>query len=354
MPGEIRMMIYEAALYKATPIDLWPHKYFETPENDPSLASRFAKAQANLPPERRRVEAWAPKFRKQDDLLYVRKEMATGLLATCKQICQEATSIFWRKNTFRFSADGDWIGVRRFLSTIGPNAIRRLRTLELFMPLDHYPCRADAQNGIENWEQNCQAKNVPKLHMTKIGRGSKIDAEVEKNMEIVTSILREAMSTMELRFIVPHGFALNQSNWTPGVQPCLVIPEDLQTRQPFTKITLVVESGGCVFGTDVPESIAEQGLDFVLMPGSFWKEALDTSDEEGMVKEIKRWRNADDDELEVLNGLQELLKENDDGFSMPGMGGRVNKSPGKRKMERVLKGFGEHNLPLAHYIFETI
>ena len=338
------MMIYEAALVKSTPIDLCPHKYVEMPENDPLLMSRIAKEQANPPNFLRGGELWIPKFRKQDDLLYVRKEMATGLLATCKQICQEATSVFWCKNTFRFSADGDWLFVRRFLLTIGPNAIRRLPTMEVFMPLCFYPSSADAQRPIEQWRALLQAKNVPKLHMAKVGSGAKIASAVEEtdNMKIVASLLREAKSTLELRFIVPCGFALNQSDWSPGVQPELFIPEELQTRQPFTKIALVVESGAYVYGSDVPENIAGDGLDVFLMPGSYWKEALGTSDEEGRVTELKRWENAQD-KFEFLNGVEELMEESENNFAVPSRGGKVNKSPGKKKVERILKGFGEIN-----------
>ena len=349
IPGELRMMIYEAALVKPTAIDLWPHKYVETPENDPSLVARITKTQADPQPRHRQRGPWVPKFRKQDDLLYVRKEMATGLLATCKQICQEATSVFWCKNTFRFAADGDWLGVRRFLATIGPSAIRRLRTLEVFVPLGHYPATVDVQGPVEGWREICQAKNVPKLHMAKVGSSSKIDAEVERNMEIVTSLLREAMSTLELRLIVPCGFTLNQNGWATGVQPEIVIPEELQARRPFTKVTLIVESGAYVYGAEIPEKIAGHGLDVVLMPGSFLKEAVDTTDEEAKVTELKRWGNAFD-EFEILNGLQDLMKENDNRFGVPGRGGRVNKCPGTKKVERVLKGFGESKNSLCDSI----
>jgi hypothetical protein len=43
LPGEIRTLIYRAALVSPTPIDLWPHKFVEKPEEDTALASRIAK-----------------------------------------------------------------------------------------------------------------------------------------------------------------------------------------------------------------------------------------------------------------------------------------------------------------------
>lgn len=72
--------------------------------------------------------------RGQHNLNYVCKEMAIGMLATCKQINGEATMLFWRENTFRFSSDFDWRGLRRFLISIGPEARSRIRSLEVSPP----------------------------------------------------------------------------------------------------------------------------------------------------------------------------------------------------------------------------
>lgn len=43
LPGEIRTMIYRAALISPKPIDLWPNRYVEKPENNPAIASRISK-----------------------------------------------------------------------------------------------------------------------------------------------------------------------------------------------------------------------------------------------------------------------------------------------------------------------
>lgn len=352
LPGEIRTLIYEAALIKPTPIDLWPHKYVEQPESDPVLMARIKKSEEEYNIRNcindwrvRQEPRWKPKFRLQEDLQYARKEMATGLLATCKQISREATPIFWCQNTFRFSSDADWLGVRRFLETIGPEAICRLRKLEIFVPILCNPLLLESGTPPTiDWETIREAKNVPKLHMAKAGLGVKGQLDADQNMEIVTSLLAKAMATLELYLVLPRGFALNFAQGE--LVPNIYFPEQLQTKRPFTKVTVVVEAGAVVYTRDSPEShheIASNGANFVLMPGSFWKDREETSDEEGLVSELKVWKSVVE-ELELLDGIQELMHEISPAPSVPGRGGKANKSPGAKKVERILKGFGESRL----------
>jgi len=61
LPGEIRTLIYRAALISPKPIDLWPHEFVEKPEDDPALAPRIAE----LRKKRKILESWVPIFRKQ-------------------------------------------------------------------------------------------------------------------------------------------------------------------------------------------------------------------------------------------------------------------------------------------------
>jgi hypothetical protein len=85
------MLIYEVALVRADPIDLFPKKYIDKPEieKNPVLAAWSAKCIVC------RTDIQDPyysdyidkgRFRDQADFSYVRKEMATGILATCKQV----------------------------------------------------------------------------------------------------------------------------------------------------------------------------------------------------------------------------------------------------------------------------
>jgi hypothetical protein len=346
IPGEIRMMIYEAALVKATPIDLWPHTYVENPENNPSFAKRIAKAREERPPARINpweppVPPYTPKFRQQDDLLHVRKEMATGLLATCRQIRREATSIFWCENTFRFSGDLDWEGIRRFLESIGPSAIRRLPRLEVFVPVSYKnwinEVGHDQSQGDPDWEPFRQAKNVPKMHMSKLGKGTR---DLVENLEIVASLLIEAKATPEFSLVLPRGFVLKRMSWDSTIY----FPETLIFKPPFMKVSFVIEPGAHAHGDDLREAFTDRGIDLVCIPGSFWFQTENTAMEEAKITELKRFRNGYDC-FELLNGIQELMSEDNTRLEVPGKGGRANKSPGPRKVERVLKGFGKSQFP---------
>src|ERR1700761_3072809 len=83
LPREIRDLIYHFALTKPTPIDLWPQKFLVGDEqrNIPRLWQRLEKKGPPNP------SYWV---RHQQDLEYVRKEMAVNILATCMQIYDEA------------------------------------------------------------------------------------------------------------------------------------------------------------------------------------------------------------------------------------------------------------------------
>jgi hypothetical protein len=93
---KIRMMIYRAALVRPEAIDLWPQDYVENPADDLLLAPRIAKARAEV-----RMDTYIPRFCSQHDLQYVQKTMATGLLATCRQVYRDAVLLFWCENTLR-------------------------------------------------------------------------------------------------------------------------------------------------------------------------------------------------------------------------------------------------------------
>jgi hypothetical protein len=345
IPGKIRRMIYEAALIKPSPIDLWPHTFVENPENDLSFAERIAKAyEEHVPPVVRYWDQpeppYVPTFRQQHDLLYVRKEMATGLLATCKQMRRETTPIFWCENTFRFSGDLDWEGIRRFLQSIGPDTIGRLRRLEVFVPLNYKYCTYEFDHeepGSWNWGNYREAKNAPKMHMSRLGKGSR---DVRENVEIVASLLVEAKATLDISLVLPRGFVLRTIWWNPVTY----FPDGLIFKRPFLKVSFVIELGAHVNGADLAETFTSCGINLVCMPGSFWWQTGDMSEEEAKVTVLKRHENRYDD-FELLNGLQELMNEEKDGFGDPAMGGRVNKSPGPKKVARALNGFGKSQSP---------
>ena len=140
--------------------------------------------------------------------------MATGLLATCRRINQEAALLFWQANTFRFSGDIDWLGLRRFLATVGPRAIVRMKSFEVFIPLNEVLAKNDTNRDAENEEywRCCEAKNSPTLHTTKVFVK---DRPWWVNMTDACLFLAEAECSLNLRYIVPRGFILLQSNMHP-------------------------------------------------------------------------------------------------------------------------------------------
>jgi len=270
----------------------------------------------------------------------MRKEMAIGLLATCKQINQEATLFFWQDNTFRFSGDFDWLGMRRFLATIGPNSIFRVRNIEAFLPENSMPWKNAEEMSIDEYRRGCDARNTPKLKMAKVYE--KGDRPWWINISDVCQLLAEANSSLNLRFILPREFVLLQDSLYPDC--CMFeLIEDLQDRAPATKLSVIIEPGAILEGVDTPDILVDAGLDVVCMPGSFW-------DKEKVVSQNLELRHFKvDQRYEYLNGVKRLFTE-EEKVGVPALGGRVTLGPGYR-VERVLKGFGGAKLREASVYF---
>ena len=255
--------------------------------------------------------------------------MATGLLGTCRRINQEAALLFWQANTFRFSGDIDWLGLRRFLATVGPRAIGRMKSLEVFIPLNEIPAKNDTSRNAENEEywRCCEAKNSPTLHTAKVFLK---DRPWWVNMTDACLFLAEADCSLNLRYIVPQGFILLQSNMHPD---CWLLKnlEDFQTRAPGASMSVIIEPGAILEGVDTPEILVSSGLDVFCMPGSF-RERNNTVTQN---LELQSFTNK---EYEYLGGVALLFRDKEK-IAVPALGGRVTKSPGFRN-NRVLKGFG--------------
>ena len=145
LPGEIRTNIYRFALVRDEPLDLWPHKWTKPNEEErPSIAGL--------------------KTRYQESLEYIRKQMGTGLLGTCRQVYNEAASLFWSDNHFKFSGRSGWQGFLRFYLTIGPQARARIHSVAVHAPIYmRWPVK-DA----DNKDLNGRSKNFPHMHMVKV------------------------------------------------------------------------------------------------------------------------------------------------------------------------------------------
>lgn len=270
LPAEIRNFIYRAALYKPTPIDLWPIELIPAPAEDPALTARIAKAKAE-------PGVYNERYRHQKDLEYVRKEMATGLLCTCTQIFKEAQHIFWRDNTFRFSGDREYFGARRFLGSIGPRALSQIRILELFAPTESAMTWSKrlAEVGYER-----EAKNHPKMHMVKaakkLGDTWISDYDVfETNLEHTLTLLEPVRASIELKFIVPPGWMISSvtagwnersNQWDTDVP--IPSPSLLALSKFSKRMSFVVERGAVVMDTEVPTHVIAKGIDFICLAGS--------------------------------------------------------------------------------------
>ncbi|KAF2494700.1 hypothetical protein BU16DRAFT_527704 [Lophium mytilinum] len=337
LPAEIRMLIYEAALVRADPIDLFPRKYIEKPEDDPGLAKRTAKANEDIRHANRYFSRnLPPQFRDQKDLQYVRKEMATGLMATCKQIQWEAGHLFWTQNAFRFSSDIEWNGCRRFFTAIGPRALSLIRKLELFLPLED--ARGLCPTEEFEFQDIRQAKNQPKMHMGKAWKDSHrtwSQNPTATNVEHICQMLDEWKMSLELRLILPSGFSLQLHD----DDDVLYFPESLKIGPRFSRMTLVVEAGAGLDGEKLPQRLVEEHeIDVVCLPGSAWRYNKDVTEPESKILETKRWTNPRPD-LEYLSGVDTLFKE-EDAITATGLGGKATKTPGKRPTSRVLRKFG--------------
>ena len=145
LPSEIRIKIYRYALTRDEPLDLWPHKWTKPrEEEEPSVGGL--------------------KTRYQESLEYVRKEMATGLLGTCRQVYDEAATFFWSDNQFKFSGRSGWQGFLRFYLTIGPQARQRIERVGVHAPIYmRWPVK-----GADNKDLNGRSKNSPHMHMVHV------------------------------------------------------------------------------------------------------------------------------------------------------------------------------------------
>ena len=113
--------------------------------------------------------------------MYVRKEMAIGLLRTCRQVYNEAVTFFWADNQFKFSGRSGWQGFLRFYLTIGSQARARIKRIDVHAPIYmRWPVK-DA----DNKDLNGRSKNFPHMHMAKVepeGRKSTLGSHFFLNL----------------------------------------------------------------------------------------------------------------------------------------------------------------------------
>lgn len=285
LPLEIRILIYEHALISAKPLDLWPQQWYNITDLE-TVGTR------NVPPFM---------VRRQDSLLFIRKELATGLLGTCEQIYNEASGYFWSKNHWRFSGRSGWQGLLRFFLTIGRKARSRIQKLDVHAPIY---MRWDKRVSFRSLDG--RSKNHPKMHMARIEAEGHLD---NQSIQAVCGIIQQDRTLLELNFVVPayfrngdhDSFGGYDMNHEGGTGPLRCIQ-----RLDFVNKTVVFEEKSYLAVMKGVEGMLQQGWNVSCMSGSFVYEIAEDGDFRGSwVLENRRWNARD-----YVDGFDEPLHTN--------------------------------------------
>ena len=289
LPLEIRILIYEHALISATPLDLWPQRWHQ--EADPDRVGTLNIQQSFI-------------TRRQNSLLFIRKELATGLLGTCGQIYNEASGYFWSKNHWRFSGRGGWQGLLRFFLTIGRKARSRIQKLDV-----HAPIYMRWAWGPFFGHLDGRSKNYPKMHMAKIDAEGHLDSQT---IQVVCGIIQQDRTLLELNFVVPVNFRNGDEDNFGGYDMNHEGQNDALRciqKLDFVKKTVIFEEGSYLAVEKGVEGILRQGWNLFCMRWSFIYEiGEDGNFQKNWVSENRRWNARDyvdgfDEALHTNNGL---------------------------------------------------
>lgn len=322
LPPEIRNKIYRYALFRDNPLDLWPHKW--------------TKSDIDAIPTPGQL-----KVRHQEGLEFVRKELSTGLLGTCRQTFTEAAMYFWRDNQFRFTGRSGWQGLLRFFLTIGPEARSRIYRVDVHAPIYmRWPVKDS-----DGKDLNGRSKNFPKMHMAKIPGEGHLDREAIQRLCV---ILAQDRTLKEINFVIPDGFRNGDEDSFGGYEE----DHDMEAESPirllklqsldWIKMNVVVEKGGYLAVEDGPRQIMNKGWDLICEPGSFiWEKGDEDKGgnvdyEKHEVTKTRSW-SAPNRDLDNLIGVKEMFVEVDTD-SAHANGGK-HKATIKKRTERILKGF---------------
>lgn len=291
LPLEIRNLIYEHALISPKPLDLWPHQHY----NGTYLDSVRARNERQI----------IFKIRRQDSLLFIRKELATGLLGTCKQIYDEASGYFWSKNHWRFSGRSGWQGLFRFFKTIGPKARSQIQELDVHAPIYMRWENRSPEGGFLDG----RSKNHPKMHMAKINTEGHLDIQA---IPAVCSIIKQDRTLLRLNFVVPEDFRNGDEDNFGGYDmnhEDEIAPLSCIQQLDFVGKTVVFEEKSYLAVVEGVEHILRQGWNVSCLSGSFiFEKAGDGNFQKVLVLENRRWNALD--YLGGFHGVDEALHIN--------------------------------------------
>ena len=331
LPGEIRTQIYRAALVKQDSIDLWPHKLLTGIENFDEIIARLGPRD------------WARyHVRDQYDLRYVREQLAVGLLGTCRQARMEASRIFWSENQFCFSSDFEWEGLRRWLTTIGPEARSFISKIEVAPP--HIICLVNKVDDVSSFYEKPRWKNHPKLRMAKVyssrsntrpGRYA-LESSTNDNFQFVSHMVHEERTLQKLRLMVPDGWKIARVHE--------VLDTDFD-RLKWLDMSIVVASAAQISYEYAKEFFSDMRLPVTLMPGCLiapqhkrppgWGMVVQTPLE--CIAETTRWLPPAEESDDIFTDLYIIFDEDDDeDAARPALrAGKVDP-----RLRRRLKAFG--------------
>lgn len=332
LPAEIRIAIYQYALIRDKPIDLWPHAYHTNskPEEVESEGQELSREE----------DPYAYKVRHQEDLDYVRKEIATGLLGTCRQVYNEAAGYFWSDNHFRFSGRSGWQGLLRFFLTIGPEARARIRKIDVHAPIYmRWPVKDK-----DGKDLNGRSKNLPKMHMAKIPPEGHLDTVAKQR---VCNILEQDRTLQEINFVVPASFRNGDENYFGGYDVDHEGTTDAIERiqqLDFVTMTVVFERDAYLAVEDGIQGILAEGWDLVCLPGSFiYEPGVGGEYEKHEVLQTRRW-SAPCRQWDYMVGVSRLLADVEEDIPHANGGRHRRKTV---KTARTLRGFGGCNFLLG-------
>ncbi|KAI9724749.1 MAG: hypothetical protein M1812_000024 [Candelaria pacifica] len=319
LPGEIRIAIYRQALVRSTPIDLWPHVQVEPSD---SSARRLAP-QTNYGLVRRQV-----------DLMYVRKQMATGILGACRQIYHEAAAIFWSENDFEFTGQGSWFGLYRFLRTIGPHARQYITAVGVEPPMYKTRFSRDdqPQGGLvyDTRKLDEHSKNLPKMHMVKVSSDVGYYG-------LAFDLLARDKYLRQLRLIVPANIGVTRVGIDPvWADECF--GEGLESLDFLDSIVLVLRAGSRFNVLDYIDQANRIGWDLLIERGCLLNNT--PSEFDGITEQ--QFHPAPRSEYAYLDCMQDLFPEEEE-ISVHADGGRVKCR--HKRLARILRGFGGVPLP---------
>ncbi|KAI4617004.1 uncharacterized protein J4E87_008516 [Alternaria ethzedia] len=227
MPLEIRLMIYGHALEFDEPIELWPEtgdmdtEYYRRVRNGSRLRKMFGRRGArNL-----------------------------GLLRTCKQVCAEATEVFYGNNEFRFSGLNGHMVAYAFATKIGPRNLGFMKSMTMAIP-----CRSEDRGCMAShwnphtwlrthdvydlmpfpypWTKGKLRKRFPRL-------------DFEDSWSSLAWMLAGAHRLNQITFVLPHYIRYHRVAWGLHryVRCCgrrlVSAMDDIVAAKPFLQVAII-------------------------------------------------------------------------------------------------------------------